>query len=369
MSLLYNLFIEASIIPEDLAFRKTEFLDLTSSAIISSLADSNQDIGVQLSTRLLIPHAVERKNIEIVATLESLLSRYHPSSDTFAETLLSQISPLLEMKSLFIMDSCVSVLLCRYRFHKSRNRMEQAIRILMKGIGVESKVLDDINLGLCCKLLVVECQQSSLFLLNCLAGFCQFDPAVAMAAKDIAKGLTHDNNHYIKIPEASMLLCVLSIFDNYGKNNEQRNVGKSIIDFLSGKYDKNGVLKKQVPLSVVRPCLLLAGTLIDDFKTVQVSEYNNSGLSPFDSKGIAVLMESFQRFRSTELCTSPEMAKAQENLVYGLSQAIRSDNLGRTHSDTRNKGLGVITDGILSSKLNNYSANIQEEVVKRMLES
>jgi hypothetical protein len=368
MSLLYNLFVESSILPENLAFRKNEFLSEASYAIVSSLAESNPDIGAQLAVRLLIPYTVYQKNDELVANISSILECYNPTADHYVETLFSYLDSLIALKSRQTVDSCIRIVLYLYGRQKSKFNMVSAMQIILKGIEIETGIYPSKELGLCYKTLASECQRISLSLLKSLTGKNPFDPETIMIAKGIALGLDQNSFDCTHIPETTELQRVLYIMNHHGKDGYDRDVAKCITACLDRKEDSRGVFlnKSQSPSHFI--LLQLACHQIVDYGKGHIPTSGKLRMSPFDKKGITLLLERLMHLGGSGLYPTCEIIEMKQILATGLHQAFVSENFMKRQREVVKASSRLDISTIRSTNLNDFDVSIQEQVVRRMLE-
>jgi len=230
MSLLYNLFVESGTIPPESATRNFEFLCLAASHIVSSLADSNPDMGAQLAVRLLLPYA---EDTEVVAAITNILEHYTPSSEQYARTLVNYCTPLIEKKSVQILQGCTGMLLHVHRQHMKQNKAVTATTFLLDGIELEALVLPEPVLGSCYRALAAGCHKVSIHLLQHIVAASQLDGSVDITARSMSQAFSLHKVETEKIPEAMELVHVLNIFDSFQSDKVAgREIGDRIIACL-----------------------------------------------------------------------------------------------------------------------------------------
>jgi hypothetical protein len=179
VALVFNLFVDAGIIPREAIDMRYEYLIEASYSIVSSLHNSHSDMGVQLAIRLLAPHATSKR--EVAAAIGDILEHYTPSTEQYAHTAISLCTPLMYkpmkqksnnvqyQKRLMILDGCISVLVQLYRQSERRSSVDNVIdmtHLLLEGIDYESDILPKPWLGTCYRLLEVKCHTIVLQLLQ-----------------------------------------------------------------------------------------------------------------------------------------------------------------------------------------------------------
>jgi hypothetical protein len=369
MSLLYNLFIDSGILPDDLAFRQTEFLCEASSAIRSSLADSNPDIGSQLAVRLLVPYAVQRKDVEIVAAISNILDHYHPKSKEYAKTIISHVTPLIALKSVQTLESCSSVVLSWYRSSKARLDITQGISLLVEGIKLEAKVFPNANSGICFKILAAECQTNTLAILKSLSEMTPLSNMNVAFTANIFHCFEGESFDYSKISQALILEKVVKILDCYSQAGQQRVVGDCIIACLVQVSDSDGVQRCIAPVAVQWYLLRIACHLVKAYANEPLNSTDIvDNPYPFEKRGIGLLMERMLDLSYYKPVLSDCIKEMEACLAQGLSHAIMAENLRKQKRVKRVESTSLNIDSILSADLDQYDLSIQEQVVKRMLE-
>lgn len=365
MSLLYNLFIDSGILPNDLATRQTEFLCEASSSIISSLAETNPDIGSQLAIRLLVPYSIQQRNVEIVATISNILDHYHPSNGDFATAIISYASPLLDLKSVQVLEGCVSVILCAYRSYRAKLYITQGITLLLKGIELESRVLAYAELGLCYKTLVAECQNCSLAILMSIAGYRSLDNSEIIAT-GISKCFANEAFDFTRIPQASLLLNVIKVLECYHQADRKQDLGDSIIACLNQHVNSAGVQRFNAPVCAQWYLLRIACQLLDS-RGGHFGSMNPVG-SPFEKKAISLMMERLLDLAYYKSLDNADFKEMEETLTQGFSRAIISESTSKMSRQVLTKSKTVRIDSIHSVDIDLYDTSIQERVVKAMLD-
>ena len=131
--------------PSDGIDLRAEFLLLASSSVLSSFALRGQDdVGVRLSTRLLLPLALSGGDgagsggDRAAATVADVLGRHRPRSDAEARDLLNLARPLIEGGSRLVAESADLLALCRSRDHGAAERPGGAAHWLLRGAEAQS---------------------------------------------------------------------------------------------------------------------------------------------------------------------------------------------------------------------------------------
>lgn len=236
MSLLFSLFSESGVISPP-PKQKAEALCNSASHIVSSLAESDHDLGVQQAVRLLVPYAVKERDPEYVSSIANFLEHYSPSEDHHARTMVSMCEPLLDLKSIQVLDGCASFLLYRYNHYMKGGAAGRAALILADGIELESKVLPGGVRGACSQALAIYCTKAATTLLNCASdpnGDSQLDERVKIDAESVVSALS--DTKCVAMSEVMTLSVVLALFEAVASNDED-GIGKHIVTCFQTNAD------------------------------------------------------------------------------------------------------------------------------------
>ena len=241
MALVFDLFVEATIIPQESIEKRCEFLVEASSSIVASSCVSHPDIGVQLAIRLLRPHATmmtSSKRGEYAAAISNILEHYSPTTEQYARTLLSLCLPLLSKTEQqpndkqrqcqrMLLDGCVSVLIQLYRkYERQCNHLHtlDMTLLLLEGVDWESDILPQPWLGTCYRLVEAECFKTIYPLLRDMS-------SSSMRNENDAEKLQHFNPLFI-VKAESMSRAIEQYIANAtvssGSNNDTRSTYHSI---------------------------------------------------------------------------------------------------------------------------------------------
>lgn len=374
LALLYDLFSEANHIPPNYASRKIECLCEASAAILSSLADSNPGVGTRLAVRLLLPYAAQEGNTPIVATITDILDHHAPQTDAEARSLLILCRPLVEQKSVRVLDGCVSIILHRYRSYVDRQIPGGGIPWLLTGIEFESFVLAALTQGSCYRTLVVACHHSSSYLMQCLTRTADIEGSAYETAQSMAAALQDASTDTKTIPAVQELISTLSIFDSILKTVDDEQAASQIVTLLEERKDeKTGVCFTVASASTHWPLLRTAKMILD-------KEEDSAGstktvfTSVFDKRGVALLMERLTQIDSFRLETSDssptekEVDDIRKALGYALARAFVAENARKKLHRKSPRRKQDAVDGILSVDLWKHHLSVQEDVVRGMLE-
>lgn len=335
MALVFDLFVEAKIIPKESMEKRCEFLIEASSSIVASSRVSNADIGVQLAIRLLLPHVTMTASPlrgEFAAAISNILEHYTPTTDYYARTALSLCIPLLsktesQSKNIqrqwqrILLDGCISVMIQLYRKYerqRDHNETVDMTLLLLEGVDFESDVLPQPWLGTCYRLLEAECFKTILILLQVMASSStrnindteeaqQYDPFFIMKAESMSKVIEryistttaaitdgesdarspYQRNPTDRLPAVATLLAdVVEMFTLSLSNRDHHEIAKHITTVLSKCNSSYSICLRWWLLRVAR-CLMELE--IDDL---------------FDSSGVTTLLQHLSEVKScSEIAT------------------------------------------------------------------
>lgn len=401
-SLLANLLTEAKLMPSESLSKEassyciqTELLLSASQAILSSLTSSQVGIGVRLSTRLLLPHATPDGNVRVTATLGETLERYAPPSDAETRSLLSLCRPLVERKSVRVLDGCVSLILSRYRHCVAAKRPGGAVHWLLRGIDFEKLVYaDDSNenghygtwqrvlaSGICGSFLTTYCVKTSQSLLKGLvesesSGNLGWDFS---AAKDMVESIREDDMSASArmIQQVKLLFHVFDIARAIVEGEGDEAIARNIVACLeeTPNDDDDGVVAPLAHPSMYGHFLSLAFDILKrDEERYECGGSQDRFNSSFDVNGIHILMGRFTQielqsdgdFETVEaVSTVGEGSSSKKALCNGLMRAFVSENAEiKSMAEAPPPSAGPI----LSTKLASYSRAEQERAVELMLD-
>jgi len=347
-SLLCNLLTSAgSIQPSQLTYDlQTHLLLEASSSILSSFAAQSQhDVGVRLSARLILPYATP-DNVRVAATLAETLGRHAPRSDAETRDLLTLCEDLIVRGSVRVADACDSLCYCRYQHHADVGKAGGAAHWLLTGAEIWTSVrstLDEAKgkvpsplevelAGACGRRFVTVCMETARSLLSelampssgqALAHYCKVGKEMLEA---IMEG---DLAHLIRREQSTALLQHICDIADAIKDDDRSALAESIVDCLDEKVDKevSGSVDILAPPSMRANLLKAALTYILEKEDTKFSADNNLKEAQEDSstKSFAVPASSFD-VRGVQAL----MARLTE-LTYNASfspVSMRSANLG-----------------------------------------
>jgi Nup85 Nucleoporin len=324
MSLLFSLYVDSGIIPQESREKKIDFITDAAWDILSSLQGSEHaDIGVQLAIRLLLPYSLPASETE--AVISNILQHYSPTTDQYANTTISLVrKALMEGKhSVQVLDGCTSILLSLYRKYMKQGIAGVAVMIILDGIELEDSVLPKFKLGVCFRTLTMECHRISQYLLHIMADKSE-TATLYRSTYDIAKSMVDSfresrrDSLLLRIPAVAELTSVVAIIDSGTDPSQCRVKGDHIVALLS--RDNDGV-HDSTPATTRLPCLSVAERLIAESKVGLASIAESS---PFSVQGMSLLMQ--RQLMLPDECQSKE---ATVELQHGLLRAIVGENAKR----------------------------------------
>lgn len=370
------MFSEGHHIPPNYASRKIECLCEAAAAIRSSLAESNPGVGTRLAVRLLLPYAAQKGNTPIVATITDILEHHSPQTDAEARTLMSLCRPLVEQKSVRILDGCVSIVLQRYRSYVGRQRPGGGIPWLLAGIELESLILAAPEQGSCYRTLVVACHHSSSYLMQCLTMAAEIEGPAYETAQGMVAALQEVSFDTKTIPAVQELVATLSIFDSILKTVNDDKAASQIVALLEERKDEKTGICFTLASSSMHWTLLRTAKLIFDKEEEEDPADSTAKVftSAFDNRGVALLMERLTQidtFRVEAPGSSPtekEVNDMREALGHALARSFVAENAKKKLHRKSPRRTQEAADGILSTDLWKHHLSVQEDVVRGMLE-
>jgi len=345
----------------------------SAAAIVSSLAGDPLDIGVQSAVRLLMPYAERGESPELVAMIASVLYHYAPSSDQCARTMISLCKPLVERKSMQVLEGCTDVLLCLYRDHTENDDAYMGTVILLDGIELEALVFPQPELGACYRALATKCHAASLHLLRSLVdahhGDHIFDPAVTYAAQAMKRAFEEHAVDAFVIPEAKQLVGVLGVFDSL-MEKEYFKAGSQIVECLAMHIEAaNGVVCSSSSLSL-HPLLVKVAHIVLALKVEEPATADDEPpeAAIFDKKGMTLILQTLDRLRVLASLSPEEIGEMTKSFMKALAQAFEAENAKKRRMPQiggwdQKKDI----EGIRSADLHKYDSGKQERVVAEML--
>lgn len=365
---MYSLFSEAYHIPSDYAFQKLEYLTEASSSIISSLAESQPGVGARQAIRLLLPYATQKGNISIVAAISEILEHQAPQTDAEARSLLALCRPLVERKSVRILDGCTGVALYRYRWYLEKQQPGGGIDWLLNGIELESLVYTTPTQGSCYRTLTVACNEASDYLMQCLNGIAKIDRSAYLIVQAMVAALREAQFDTNTIPAVREVNAVLPIFDSMLKTVDYEQAASQIVTLLKErKVEKSGTCCVLARASMHWPLLRVATMIFD-------KEEEEVFTAAFDKDGVCVLSDHLMQFESIATGalergpTEKEVCDLRAALGRALARAFVAENATKKLHRVSPRCKHESINGILSTGLGKRPLTLQEDVVRSMLD-
>jgi hypothetical protein len=366
MALLYNLFAESGVIPRETIEFQTTYLCKAAFDVVSSLAVSDPDIGVQISVRLLMPFA-KFGNPEIIGALAEILEHYTPSTDHHARTVLRFCKPLVEKKSSLILYACTSVLLSLYRFHLSQLEWHLATMLLLDGIELEALVLPEPSLGSCYRTLATKCHYTSMELLQALVHEAEVGDQVLLAATAMMSAMQMHAVDAEKIREASQLCLITEIYTMMRNGKSPKNIGNHIVNLLEPALNRNlDTCIAISPTTFIPDLLRLAEKLMDTDQVPTTPEVLTSTI--FDKRGASVVSECFARLQAWKQGFSAnEVQRMNICFTKALAQAYMADNAKKQKAIDSTSSMDLAKNKVFPAQMHKSHTGLQKDLVAKML--
>jgi hypothetical protein len=364
---------------------KTELLLNASFAIRSSLAtEGHHDLGTRLAVRLLLPHVEIDADLRITANLVDTLEHHSPQTDAEANTLVSLCHKLVERKNVRVLDGCVSIALSRYQHFLRDQRPGGAVHWLLKGMELESLVLCNgakrtgawqraLSTGVCYRLLVTYCMETSNALLKGLLG--DEEGAALLYARGQQMVTAQEESEMAAfIPAVKVLEHIVIMAEAIAERKDDSLVASSIVACLEERAndEDEGVVSSLARSSMHWGLLRLAKDILDRNTQRERLEELHLYTASFDVRGMQVLLERFTVMTSSremerlKAVSAEETQKIRLALGEGLMRAFVAENVTKKIASSRVPKVSVT--GIYASDLGKVSREKQEFVVQKMLD-
>jgi hypothetical protein len=370
----------------------TELLLSASQAILSSLSSSEPDVGVRLSTKLLLPYVKPNGDVRITATLGETLVRHGPTTDAEARVLLDLCRDLVARKSRRVLDGCVSLILFRYHHYLAEQRHGGAVHWLLKGVELEvlmyattdgrrdNKAWQTVLAsGVCSTLLCSSCATTSQSLLAGLVAndetasvgqdFVRAREMVTSIQEDDPSGLTHT------IRQVKLLILVFGMARAVVNNEGDSVIAKNIVACLEDNVDEedDGVVVSLAHYNMYWDLLSLAYSILQrEEECKQTGSMDEKYKASFYVHGIRTLLEILAQITLSNkgITETKESQVISMRLTFGkgLMRAIVAANAKRREIDLRSSQSNSRLGSAHSSKLSTYSRSDQERIVEMMLD-
>lgn len=345
--------------------RKIDFLCEAADAIRSSLSGpEHQDMGVQLAVRLLLPYALEPKERgELIRSLiAEILEHYAPSTERYARAIVSLVRPLVEKKSIQLLDATSTMLLSLYHKFMEHFDFQAAVLVLLDGLELEALILPDLELGSCHRTLALLCVDTAEKILG-LAFETEEEKVTLLAdAKVVGEAVTGAfDSRADGVPEATLLARAMELVASLDRN-ERNETNNLILQILEGDVDRatGGAVLRILHWHVLR----IAQHAIDYHAT-----------AAFDTKCIRVLMERFlqlseyAKLSKSSVFDQQTVACIETALANGLAKAFIAENARKATPLDKYTAFGREKNaGINTSNLHNHSLDVQQRFVEELLD-
>lgn len=345
-------------------------------SILSSLDESHPGVGARQAVRLLLPYATKEDHEEVVAAISEILQHQAPQTDADARTLLSLCRPLVERKSVRILDGCQSVALCRYRWHIEHKQSGGGIEWLLLGIDLESLVYTEPMQGSCYRTLTVACFKACDFLLQCVVGTTKVDGAAYVGIQAMVAALQSSAYKTESIPAVRQVCCVLTIFDSMALETiDYEETASQIVTLLSDSKDETTGTNSTLSSPSMHWYLLQVVKKIFDADEKELAASGAQVFcSAFDTEGVAVIsdrltqIDNFLSDGAENGPTKKEVGELRASLGRALARAFVAENATKKsyRANPRSKREAIV--GIYSTDLCKHSLSVQESVVRSMLD-
>ena len=356
---------------------ESELLLSASTSILSSFAMQNRnDVGIRLSTELLLPHALPVKR-RIWAHMAQVLERHLPGSDAEARHLISCCDNLVAKGCTRIKDASESICFGRYLHYRNEDEVNSAAYWLCRGIEVSSKLafnsqekhntLVDVSDSICLRELVMLFSRTSHSILELTMRLHseESDTAtsfvrVVQAGKVMTNIVTSDDCYdYIRSDSSIRLLeFVTEIGLNVVSKEKNDVTANFIIKCLEDYNDEYGAVVTLASRDIFGYLLSIAHDILVADENVYIS---GNVKSSFDVYGIQVLMSIYTQYISTANATSPQqrpiIAKLRQDISLTEMQIALAGGLKRAFIFENNE-FKKVDEGLDNKSMRNDEPNL-----------
>jgi hypothetical protein len=353
--------MKARLIPDSAKDIQINLLLEAAEAILSS--HSNPDIGIRLVAHLLVPHCSSKNDLRIVSTLAEALEHHIPQTDSEAQLLLDIVRPLITIKrSKRILDGCLSMIVGRYRQliatmdrDTTRQNANIAMNWLLTGAELEAEMFDK---GICFRLIVIACRQSSYKLLQLLLGKDPWRIDGIEVAQGFSLALTD------KMEDVESVRLLHSISSMAVAVAEQSSDRTSVVAQSIGYCLRQGL----APPTMHRDLLTLAKSVLDYEDNLFATGHHESMESSFSVDDMQALMEHFLCL-TTLSDTNLWDEKDQMNLALGkgLMRAFVTENK-KLHKQDAETFSDTGSNRLCTTNIESYTFAEQENLVASILD-
>jgi hypothetical protein len=362
-TVLFYLYAHSNILPPSPALRQSDFFREAGLAIVSSCSIDHADMGIVLALRLLVPFVLETGNRGVLSLIPELLDRRLPTSSAELQSIIDLCLPLIERKSLQILDACASIMQTRFRYCIESNLTGDGMCWLLRGIKLEEKYSSTTE-GSSRKQLARYCYTLTDSVLNVvIAKDAQGMPAVNQAKEALEEVYRTEGFDMSLYPELLTLERSVSIFNAVVMDNDMGKAAESIVACLDTNLKGDMSVGCAAPSPFHQPLLQIAKEVLT------LTRLENTEC-PFNRHGIDVLQSTLVSLHSLSQATKAGseyikyVKEMQELLASSLSLAIIQENkaLRRKPVVAKDQMKGVYT-----CTLSSFPIDVQEKYVQSLL--
>jgi hypothetical protein len=356
---------------------ESELLLSASTSLLSSFATQNRsDVGIRLSTELLLPHALPAKP-RIWAHMAEVLERHSPGTDAEARHLLSCCDTLVTKGCSRIKDACESICLSRYLVYRSQDKVNASVYWLCRGIEVSSKLsftsedkqnsLLDLSHSMCFRELVMLASRVAHSILEHTMKLHsdETDNALSFvravqASKIVVDTITSDDSYdCIRSDQSIRLLDHVTEIGLNVVNNEKNHVTANfVVKCIEDYNDEHGSV-------VTLASTDLFGYFLSIAHDILVADENlyHSGVvkTSFDVYGIQVLMSIYTQYIATVNGAShedsPINVKLRQEISFSSMQVALAGGLKRAFI-VENNELKKVDEMLVQNALRDEEPNL-----------
>jgi hypothetical protein len=355
-------------------------------AIRSSFAvEGQRDLGTRLVVRLLLPHIKVDADVAITASMVDALEHHYPQTDAEATRLLDLCHKLVERKNLRVLDGCVALCLARYRFFLADERPGGAVHWLLTGMKMEAlclsgpstragaSALKPVPTGVCHRLLVTLCMQTSESLLQGLLGGGEGVSLVYATGKEIVVAC-EPSDICRNVPAVKVLEHIVAMAEAVAERKDDALVASNIVACLEehSSDEGDGEVTCLAQPTMHWDLLRLAKVILDRNVEREAMEEMHLHAASFDVRGMQILLEKLTLIVATHDMTgrsgpAHEIVHATRlAFAEGLMRAFVAENSMKQSRYL--KGSRMSTAGVYAADLGKVSREKQELVVQAMFD-
>ena len=347
-------------------------------AIRSSFAvEGQRDLGTRLVVRLLLPHIKVDGDVAITASMVNALEHHYPQTDAEATMILDLCRKLVERKNIRVLDGCIAICLARYQFFLADERPGGAVHWLLTGMNMEAlcmgSVLTAVPTGVCHRLLVTICMQTSESLLKGLLGGGEGVSLVYASGKEIVVAC-EESDICRTVRAVKVLEHIVAMAEAIAERKDDSLVATNIVSCLEehpsdeGDGEVSCLARPTMHWDLIR----LAKVILDRNVEREAMEELHLHAASFDVRGMQILLEKLTLVLATHEMTgrsgpAHEIVHATRlALAEGLMRAFVAENSMK--QSRYMKGSRISVAGVYAADLGKVSREKQELVVQSMLD-